>query len=517
MLWDIPEKLTHAEQRLVKKVRKRSQFFVFLREIRHLLFDDAFQAELCAAYQPRGQEPVPPALLAMVMLLQAYTGLSDASAVDEAEMDLRWQLVLGTLGKGEAPFGQGTLSRFRARVIEHELDRRLLERTVELAKQTGAFGWKQLRVAFDSSPLRGAGRVEDTWNLIGRAMSKLVAVLARLTDVPDDEIIEEAGLTLLQGPSIKATLDIDWDDREARSDALLLVLEQAEALLSWAHDHAQEVLEEPRVAEATKLLERIIAQDTEPDPNRPKRKQILRGVAVDRVCSVGDPEMRHGRKSKTKAFNGYKRHVATLLDAPLILDAQARPANEPEHESAAGLLEGVTAFGTLVELYIDRGYLGSDKIMELYRSGVRVHCRPWPEPNRPGKLGREDFKVDLRRKVVQCPAGIEAPIRASDRIAIFGDACATCKLAPQCTDAKQGRGFRVSDQESLLRRLRREAKSKRGREGLRARVKVEHRLARVGQFQGRAARYRGVRKNTLDLRRHCAVANLCELRGALAA
>ncbi|MFV8752046.1 transposase [Nannocystaceae bacterium ST9] len=176
MHWDVPEKLTSAEQRLVKKVRKRSQFFVFLREIRHLLLDDAFQAELCAVYQPRGQEPVPPALLAMVMLLQAYTGLSDASAVDEAEMDLRWQLVLGTLGKDEAPFGQGTLSRFRARMIAHDLDRRLLERTVELAKQTGSFGWKQLRVAFDSSPLRGAGRVEDTWNLIGRAMSKLVVV-----------------------------------------------------------------------------------------------------------------------------------------------------------------------------------------------------------------------------------------------------------------------------------------------------------------------------------------------------
>jgi hypothetical protein len=36
------------------------------------------------------------------------------------------------------------------------------------------------------------------------------------------------------------------------------------------------------------------------------------------------------------------------------------------------------------------------------------------------------------------------------------------------------------------------------------RVAVEHTLAHVGQWQGRRARYRGVRKNLFDLRR-CAV------------
>ena len=42
------------------------QVLRFLREIRAELFDEAFQAELAAAYQPRGTAPVPPALLAMV-------------------------------------------------------------------------------------------------------------------------------------------------------------------------------------------------------------------------------------------------------------------------------------------------------------------------------------------------------------------------------------------------------------------------------------------------------------------
>jgi hypothetical protein len=68
-------------------------------EIRGELFSPDFQDELTASYQPRGQEPCPPALLAVVMLLQRYDGLSDADAVDAAENDRRWQLVLGYWAK----------------------------------------------------------------------------------------------------------------------------------------------------------------------------------------------------------------------------------------------------------------------------------------------------------------------------------------------------------------------------------------------------------------------------------
>src|SRR5688500_575125 len=176
MRWN--PKTSEAEKEVASKLRKASSFYRFLWKIRGELFSSAFQDELAAAYQPRGQDPCAPALLAMVMLLQKYDGLSDADAVDAAENDRRWQLVLGTLGQDKAPFGQGTLVRFRGRAIANDLDEKLVEKTVELARTTQKFGWKKLRVALDSSPLPGAGRVEDTWNLIGRAMSKLVRAVS---------------------------------------------------------------------------------------------------------------------------------------------------------------------------------------------------------------------------------------------------------------------------------------------------------------------------------------------------
>lgn len=99
-------KRTLSEEKVASKLRSASRFYRFLWEIRGELLGDGFEDELVASYKPRGQEPCPAGLLAMVMLLQRYDNLSDADAVDAAENDRRWQLVLGTLGHDQAPFGQ---------------------------------------------------------------------------------------------------------------------------------------------------------------------------------------------------------------------------------------------------------------------------------------------------------------------------------------------------------------------------------------------------------------------------
>ena len=146
------------------------------------LIDEQFQAELAQAYadRPKGQPPVPPARLALATILQAYTGVSDDEVIEATVMDRRWQLVLDCMGAEEPPFSKGTLVGFRKRLIEKNLDRRLIERTVELAARTGGFGPRALRAALDSSPLWGAGRVEDTLNLMGHALRKALGVIAVL-------------------------------------------------------------------------------------------------------------------------------------------------------------------------------------------------------------------------------------------------------------------------------------------------------------------------------------------------
>ncbi len=93
-VWLPPVEASPAEQLVMKRVR-RAKLFVFLREHRHELFDEAFQGELAGMYadRARGHPPVPPAQLALAVLLQAYTGVGDDEAVEACVMDRRWQLV----------------------------------------------------------------------------------------------------------------------------------------------------------------------------------------------------------------------------------------------------------------------------------------------------------------------------------------------------------------------------------------------------------------------------------------
>lgn len=514
MNWDPQVELTRQEQKIVARLKRTGRFFAFLREVRHELFDQAFQLELSGAgYKTaRGERPIPPALLAMVTLLQAYEGASDAEAVQLAEMDMRWQLVLGTLGQEAAPFGQGSLVRFRERMLAHELDRKLVDRTVELAKQTQGFGWQMLRAALDSSPLLGAGKVEDTWNLIGRAMRQLVDLVSGVLQVPVEEVIRGAQLTVLGGASLKSHLDLDWDDPQERQRGLQRLVDEAEALQRWVQSQAGDAVSKPPLEQALNDLEKVVAQDTEPDPQGPgPSRRLVQGTARDRMPSLGDRDMRHGRKSKAKPFTGYKRHIAKLKGLGLIAGAVVLPANHAEHDAAKPLLEDVKRHGQLQELAIDRGYLGTPLISELLDCGVEVTCKPWPLRNR-GLFTKEQFAIDLVAATVTCPANRVATFSGPSHSARFGEVCASCDLKPQCTTSERGRSIHVHPQESLLIELRHRRHTKEGRAALRERVTVEHSLARVSALQGGRARYTGTRKNTLDLRRTVAVANLMRLQ-----
>ena len=133
-VWRPAVELSPVEAQIVKRVR-RARLFVMLRLRRHEVFDEQFQTELAGLYgqSVKGQPPVPPAQLALATILQAYTGVSDDEVIEATVMDRRWQLVLDCLDVQEPPFAKGTLQNFRNRLIKADLDRRLVERTVELA------------------------------------------------------------------------------------------------------------------------------------------------------------------------------------------------------------------------------------------------------------------------------------------------------------------------------------------------------------------------------------------------
>jgi IS5 family transposase len=217
--------------------------------------------------------------------------------------------------------------------------------------------------------------------------------------------------------------------------------------------------------------------------------------------------MKHGRKSRTKRIDGYKRHIA--IANGLILATAVEPANVREYEPAARLLEAAKRHGTLEVLDIDRGYLASPAVAELHRSGVVINSRAWKTTNH-DLFTKDDFRIQLRRKRVICPAGASAPITPTSQVFFDRKECGSCELKERCTKSPR-RSLTIHPLEDLLIELRANARSRNGRAELRRRTVVEHRLARVGAIQGTRARYRGRRKNELDLNRAAALANLLEV------
>lgn len=123
--------------------------------------------------------------------------------------------MLDCLDAEQAPFSKGTLVAFR---------KRLIERTIEIVSQSQGFGSRALRAALDSSPLWGAGRVEDIYNLIGHALKKVMRVVADQQEREWVEVAQEAGAELICGSSLKAVSDRDWDQQVQKDEALDLIL-----------------------------------------------------------------------------------------------------------------------------------------------------------------------------------------------------------------------------------------------------------------------------------------------------
>lgn len=513
--WNPPVPCTRAEERILKLCRRTRKLYVFLREHRHEIVDLPMHEKLAAMYRTTGagKPPLPPGLLAMATIMQGYQRVSDAEAVQMAQVDLRWQTVLGCLGTEDAPLSQGALCEFRQRLIEHDMDRRLLAKTAEVARRCGGFDPSKLPqdlpFAVDSAPLSGAGRVEDTINLLGHAARKVVECAAELTGRDKAELSQEAGIPVLLASSVKCGLDREWTAPGERQAAVADLVGQVDSLLAWVKRELLEQMARPPLAERLSTLQQLMEQDLEPDPDG-RGPRVRQGVAPERQISIEDPEMRHGRKSKSRTVNGYKAHVMVELATRIIDGCVATPANRPEAEAFASLEREVREEGLSIgALRIDRGYVSSPEVQALAASGVDVVCRPWRVAN--GELySKAEFDIDLAAGTVRCPGGQVGTGWPGETVEFDAGVCDACQLRSRCIRAAAGcgRSVKIAKDEALQQAWRKAAKTKEGRDRLRERVPVEHVLAHMVVLHGGRARYRGTRKTLFELRRSCSVVNL---------
>jgi hypothetical protein len=479
------------------RVKADSIYALLHRECFNLFPDDLF-ADL---FTDLGRRSVPPLIVAVVMVLQRFEGLSDRDAVERFCFDARYKYAAGGLAFDYPGFAHTVLVDMRARLARSERPNRIFEVTLDVAREAGLVG---IRRVLDSTPLYDAVTTMDTVTLVYSAIRRTL------------------GAAGLREPELRALLSrdddysnlgkpaCDYSDRAAREELIAALAADGYALLAALQDQALP----DSLAEMARLLSTLLGQDL--DEGADGRYRIARRIAHDRVISTVDTEARHGHKTAAHSFDGYKGHIAIDPDTEIVTATTAGPANVGDASAVGELLAGELAAGATdlepLTVYGDSAY-GTGALLEtLEAAGADLRLKVQPPSAPGGRFTKADFVIDLQRASVTCPAG--RTVRLGHTGASFGRACASCPLAIRCTSSRHGRSISVGPHEAALQRARAVGLDPAWRDDYRAvRPKVERKIAHLMRRShgGRHTRVRGKPKVAADFALLAAGVNLARL------
>jgi len=231
--------------------------------------------------------------------------------------------------------------------------------------------------------------------------------------------------------------------------------------------------------------------------------------------SVEDPEMRHGRKSASKRFNGHKAAVAVDLESQLIGAVEVLAGNAGDQEKALELVHQSERVmeAEVVETVGDCAY-GGGPTRRAFADEERVLTAKVPVTSNGDRFPKREFAIDLEKMEVRCPAGQttndyrSAGEGQGGRLVFAAATCQCCSLRSQCVRGKGPRTLSIQAEEDLQQRARVHNQTAAGRQSLRQRVVVEHRIARLVHLGIRQSRYLGRTKTRLQVVMAAVVANV---------
>jgi len=416
-----------------------------------------------------------PILLSKLVLLQQHHGWSDRETEEHSRTDLRVKACLdvGVEFKGVS---QPTLCRHRQRMQALNVDKKYASRLRDLLEAMELVGDEE-PVLIDSVPIHGAGQQLDSYNLLAALTRRGIKELARVRGKTAFAVAQELGLEVYLQRSIKGRFEVDWDNEESRREFLALLVEDTLCVRralqqEMSESHDRDIDEEPpsRTATADGLSEAIEAIDDvlEHDVERTtdgKVKGMRQRAAGDRRISATDADMRHGRKSASKLFAGFKAQIVASLMYGFIVVIRVIKGNVHDGQDLPSIVEelsdkginpawwgGDHAYGTLA----NHKYFANREEGELVARMAR--------PANGGRFTKDEFSYDFDAHTLTCPGGHtishsawETDRRRKGRRFDFTTAgCPSCPNREQCVSPKakpeKGRTvFIFDDDEELIR------------------------------------------------------------------
>jgi transposase len=459
-----------------KYARRKRPLAVAMRDrLGEWMTDDLF----AAAFGARGRPGLPPAMLAMVTVLQMAENLSDRQAAEAVRTRLDWQYALG-VGLDEEGFDFSVLSEFRSRVAARGLEEKALDALLARLAADGLLG-PGGRQRTDSTHVIAAVRGLHAVELAGESVRAALEALAAACPDWLAARLCTPGWTGRYGARIDS-----WRLPPGKAERGKLIIEFARdgyALVSACYEESAPGW--ARDLPAVQVLRTVLVQNFCLDRDghgaeviRRREPEAAGGDGVPpahiKISSPYDTDARWGAR-RDRLWLGYKLHISETCDDPpgcgcppdpaaarprrcghdvrpnLITHVATTAATVTDAEMTAAVQDGLQARNLPPgRHYADTGYASAPAMADAARAGIVLVTPLPPDPSPQARAGngydRAAFTLDYDTGTATCPQGSTSiswtPARPAGRDTItvrFAAAdCRPCPARQHCTTAARG-------------------------------------------------------------------------------
>jgi hypothetical protein len=484
----------------------------------------------------RGREAWPAVVLITLLLLRwSEEGMSRRGAARRAGTDVIWRAAMGLA------FGTGSPSEKTLRDFERFLHGRhgntqapryllLHEHIVRACLDGGVIDSAKAAWAMDSTPMWCYGAARDTVRLLGDGLRSLAGLWAQATRRSLASLAEEWQMPFLLAKSTKGGFPVDW----SRPTATSTVVSQLASHVVDAVTIVRRKIESVRpglrkvLLRRCRHLARVVRDDLETDEQG--QLVIARRVAADRLVSITDPDARHGRKSKSQTFKGFKVHLLGDVVSGLIMSVAVTRGNVHDGVPAHRLIRRARDLcADVAQVLADTAY-GGARLRHLVNGmcNVNLIAPPPPVNGKDGKIGKRDVIIDRDAGHATCANGVRSKeirlVWSREHgvhipcVTWAKSVCDACPLTTACRGkSKDGRRMLLHPYETELRAAREAWTRTETRELYRTRGQCERLVHQMTRYGGRHARAFGLRSAQTQAHLIAAASNLRLLARALAA
>jgi hypothetical protein len=257
---------------------------------------------------------------------------------------------------------------------------------------------------------------------------------------------------------------------------------------------------------------------------------IAQKVAADRIVSLTDTQARHGRKSRSQTFNGFKVHVLGDVVSGLIAAVSVTPGNVHDSDPSHRLLARAKKLvATLDRVLADTAYGGArDHHLATGVLGITLITPPPAVSTDSGTLRKQAFAIDFEAATATCPNGVTTSHVTLVRDRSHGVSsptyhwpaatCGACPMRDACIGkSTRGRKVELHPYERELRAVRTEWNKPEVRADYRRRSECERLVNQLTRHGARDARAFGLQKANQQAHLVAMRCNLQLLARALAA